>query len=139
MAMILFMALIITMVFLSMRQTYYLVEKDYYPKALEYQTRIDRMQNARMLGEKVLIENLGEQISFTFPSAFDPGAITGNIVFYRPSDGTLDLRFPIGPDTARRQLCDVASVPRGKYIVKLDYESQGKGYYQEETIFLKMY
>jgi hypothetical protein len=138
-AMILFMGLIITMVFMSMRQTYYLVEKDYYPKALEYQTRIDKMHNVSLMDEKVKVENLGEQVSFTFPAALDPEGITGSIIFYRPSDGTLDLRFPIRPDTARRQFCDVAAVPKGKYIVKVDYESQGKGYYQEETIFLKMY
>ena len=137
-AMILFMGLIITMVFFSMRQTYDLVEKDYYPKALEYQDRIDKIRNADMLDEKVKVENLGDQVAFTFPSGLQPEEISGTIMFYRPSDQKLDLSFNISADTARRQLCDVAAIPRGKYVIKLDYETGGKGYYQEETVFLKM-
>jgi len=138
-AMILFMLLLLTFMVLSIKQSYYLVEKDYYPRALEYQQKLDKINNVKSLGEKVLIENLGEHILFTFQHQFIPGEITGDIVFYRPSDGRMDKTFTIQPDTAGLQLCNVRSMPKGKYIVKLDYEVGGTGYYQEETLFLKMH
>lgn len=137
-AMILFMLLLITLVFMSMRQTYHLVEKDYYPKALEYQEMIDKTQNANQLAEKVRVENLGDEVLLTFQPAFRPFDIKGTIIFYRPSDEGMDIRIPIRPDTAGRQLCDVRHMPKGKYIVKLDYEVDNKGYYQEGSIYLKM-
>lgn len=136
-AMILFMLLIVTLVFMSMKQTYYLVEKDYYPKALEYQDRIDKTKNAELPGQRVEIENMGEEVVFVFPP-FDPEGISGSITFYRPSDEGMDARFEIRADSALRQSCNVSGLPRGKYIVKLDYEADGKGYYQEETILIKM-
>ena len=49
----------------------------------------------------------------------------------------MDVRFAIQPDTSFRQVCNVSAMPPGKYIVKLDYEVDGKGYYQEESVFLE--
>lgn len=135
-AMILFMLLIITLVYMSMRQTFHLVENDYYPKALVYQDRIDKTQNAIKLDEKVLIENIGEEVVMTFQPAFHSLEINGTIEFYRPSDRSMDIRLPIQTDSAGRQRCDIRSMQKGKYLVKLDYEVEGKGYYQEETIYL---
>ena len=62
-AIILFIGLMITLVFLSSRQEFHLVEKDYYPKALEYQQQIDKEQNSLKLSEKVLVKNTGEFIA----------------------------------------------------------------------------
>ena len=137
-AMIMFMLLIIGLVYMSMQQTFHLVENDYYPKALEYQDRIDKTQSANDLEEKVTIENLGEEVLVTFQPAFRSLEISGTIEFYRPSDRSLDISIPIKTDTAGRQLCDIRSMQKGKYLVKLDYEAGGKGYYQEESIYLKM-
>jgi len=138
-AMILFMLLLLTFMVMSMKQSFYLVEKDYYPRALEYQNKIDKIENVKLLGEKVKIENMGDHVQFSFQQTFIPNEIKGDIVFYRPSDGRLDITFPIQPDTAGQQLCNISSMTKGKYIVKLDYEVGGTGYYQEETILLKMY
>jgi hypothetical protein len=137
-AMILFMLLLITMVYMSMQQTYHLVERDYYPKALEYQDRIDKTSNADKLGEKVRIDQSDGIIYFTFPASLDPGKVRGSIMFYRPSDESMDLTFSIAPDTSGRQACNLVAVPKGKYIVKIDYEADGAGYFQEETLLLKM-
>lgn len=138
-AMILFMLLIITMVYLSMQQRYDLVERDYYPKALEYQGRIDKTQNARELGDKIRIDQAENSVIFTYPTVFDAGRINGSIVFYRPSDEHLDVVFRMEPDTSGKQVCSIEKIPAGKYIVKFEYEVEGKGYYQEETVLLKMF
>lgn len=137
-AMILFMTLLILLAFLSMNQNYDLVEKDYYPKALEYQNKIDKIQNSKALDENVKVENMGNQIQFTFQQSFNSREIKGSIIFYRPSDKRMDVSFPIQTDTSGIQICNVTDLQKGKYIVKIDYEVDGKGFYQEETILLKM-
>lgn len=45
-----FMAFIIGLVYFSVQQNFDLVERDYYPKALEYQQQIDKEENARKTG-----------------------------------------------------------------------------------------
>lgn len=138
-AMILFMALIIGFVIMSMKQDFFLVERDYYPKAIEYQDKIDKMRNAEALSGKIIINNLGSELEFLFPEGIDFNDLGGQILFYRPSDGGQDLSFPIQVDSAGRQRCQVADMAGGKYIVKIDYHTGSKGFYQEESVFLKMH
>lgn len=137
-AMILFMLLLMTFVFLSFQQEFNLVEKDYYPKALEYQDKIDKTKNAVALKEKIIIENNGEFIQLTFPSIFNPGDINGQVVFYRPSSKKEDVKFTIQANDDGIQICRVDEMLKGKYIIKVDYEVKGTGYYQEESVFIKM-
>lgn len=137
-AMILFMSLLIGFVIMSMNQTFYLVEKDYYPKALEFQGMIDKVNNAKQLSEKIKIENLGSEVRFTFQDVFEPKEISGNIVFYRPSDKDKDVNVIIKLDTALKQVYNVSGMLKGKYILKIDYQVGEKGYYQEESIMLNM-
>lgn len=137
-AMILFMALLIGFVIMSMKQTYNLVEKDYYPKALEYQDKIDKENNTKALAEKVLIEDAEDQVIFTFPGIFSPGELSGEIMFYRPSDKRMDVLIPIQLDSTSQQRYNTSGLLKGKYLIKIDYEVEGKGYYQEESILIKM-
>lgn len=137
-AMILFMLMMIVFVIMSMRQTFFLVEKDYYPKAIEYQDKIDHIQNAKSLAQRIQINNLGDHVELTFPNELPAAKIKGEIMFYRPSDVGKDVVFPISADTTHRRVCNVSGLENGKYIIKIDYQIDDVGYYQEETIFLKI-
>lgn len=137
-AMILFMVLLSGFVIMSMKQTFHLVERDYYPKAIEYQNRIDKTHNAEKLTARIEVENQGNEILLTFPRDIKPGLIKGEIVFYRPSDVGKDVVYPIEVDTNGVQVCDVSKLPKGKYILKIDYHDGNIGYYQEESVLVKM-
>jgi len=137
-AMILFMVLLLTFVFLSARQTFHLVEKDYYPQALEYQGKIGKTNNAKALDDQVKIDNRDKFILLTFQSFFEPSEITGEVVFYRPSDKGSDIVYQIKPDITGRQFFDVSKMLKGKYVIKVDYKVNGIEYFQEETVFVKM-
>ena len=138
-AIILFMAYIMTLVFMGSRQKFDLVEKDYYPKALEYQQQIDKEQNAKSLTEKVKVENQGDRLLVTFQSIFNSGDISGNYTFYRPSDVHGDIRVEIKPDTAGCQYLDLRELKKGKYILQIDYNVKGKSYFQEQPVFVRMF
>lgn len=137
-SMIAFM-LFLTVFFVMMaRQTFYLVEKDYYPKGQEYQQKIDKMDNTKLLDEQVQMENKEESLVFKFPSVFKSDEIEGKIILYRPSDGTQDIAMSIHLDSLNQHVFPVQDVLRGKYIVKIDYKDEAKEYYQEIPVLIKM-
>lgn len=132
----LFMLFLIVFFVLMIQQTYYLVEKDYYPKGLEYQQRIDKVENTKQLDEQVKIDNKGEFLVFTFQSFFNADEIDGKIVLYRPSDGKGDVKIPIELDSSRQIFYPVKNLVKGRYIVKIDYKYNDKEYYQEKSIYV---
>lgn len=130
--------LFLTVFFVMMsRQTFYLVEKDYYPKGLEYQEKIDKIENAKQLGEPIQLEYKDEYLVFTFPSVLTLGEIVGNIVLYRPSDGTKDIAMSINLDTLNQHVFPVEDLLNGKYTAKIDYTDDAKEYYQEISVIVK--
>jgi len=135
----LFMLFLITFFVLMGLRTVHLVEKDYYPKALEYQQHIEKDNNAKALDENVRIETKGETIEFKFQSIFNPDSISGYIVLYRPSGGEKDIRVSIDLDSSGYQYIPVVDLLKGKYIVKIEYFYNNKGYYQEKPVLVKMY
>ncbi len=135
----LFMLFLIVFFVLMIQQTYYLVEKDYYPKGLEYQQRIDKVENTKQLDEQVKIDNKGEFLVFTFQSFFNADEIDGKIVLYRPSDGARDIAMSIQLDSLHQHIFPVKDILKGKYIAKIEYAYEEKGYYQETPVFVKMF
>lgn len=136
-SMVVFM-LFLTVFFVMMsRQTFYLVEKDYYPKGLEYQEKIDKIENAKQLGESIRLNNKGEFLVFTFPSVITPDKVEGEIVLYRPSDGTQDIGMTIKLDSLNQHIFPVEDVLKGKYTAKIDYTDNTKAYYQEISVIVK--
>ncbi len=135
-SMIVFMLFLTVFFVLMMRQNFYLVEKDYYPKGLEYQQRIDKMENAKQLDEQVKIDNRKEFLVFTFQSFFNADEIDGKIVLYRPSDGRRDVSISIELDSSRQFFYPVKNLITGKYLVKIDYKYNDKEYYQEKSIYV---
>jgi hypothetical protein len=136
---ILFMLFIIGLVYIAVKQDFDLVEKDYYPKALEYQQQIDKEGNARSLAQSVNVENQEGQIILTFQPFFIPQDISGSIIFYRPSDKKSDLRFEIEPDSLGQQKIALSLLETGKYILQIDYQVKDKAYYQEGPVYINMY
>ncbi len=133
----LFALLLIGFFYLMISQSYDLVERDYYPKALEYQQRIDATMNAGLLSEDVKVEVDGDIVRFTFQPFFDPEGLDGNIVFYRPSEAAKDISIPVEPDSSNEQVYPVMNLFKGKYMVKIDYSCEGKKYYQESALFIE--
>ncbi len=132
-----FMVFLIGFFYLMMRESNDLVERDYYPKALEYQNRIDETRNAGLLDEQIRVENDGDFIRFTFQPFFLSDSLKGNIVFYRPSEAAKDITIPVEPDSSRQQVFPVKNLLKGKYTVKIEYTYSGKNYYQEAALFVQ--
>ncbi len=132
-----FMLMIIVFVFFMFKQNFDLVEKDYYPKSLEYQQKMDKINHTNLLPDKVKVQNNDGILSFTFPSSINLNNLTGTITFYRPSEKEGDITIAIDTDTAGMISFATDKLLKGRYIIKMDYECESKGYYQEESLVVQ--
>ncbi len=132
----LFILMIGIFAYYMFKQSNDLVERDYYPKALVYQQRIDKLNNTAQMAEKASIESMDNTVLIKFPSSFNPDSITGNVQFYRPSGVSGDVTVPIQPDSSGLMFYPLSQLMKGNYIVKIDYSYKNKGYYLEEPLFV---
>ncbi len=133
-AIILFMSFIFALVYLSTQNSINLVEKDYYPKGLKYQARIDDIKRAIPLKERFGITQTDELIILTIPE-INPDS--GSIVFFRPSDQQLDITSKIEPDSTGRIYFPHGDFKRGIYIYKIRWYENGNGFYIEDKFFIE--
>ena len=136
--MAMFMLLLIGFVYMSFQENFDLVEKDYYPKSLDFQVEIDKMDNAKEIGELISVENDGKGLQIKFPRAFNFNEVSGHLYFYRPSDKRDDQVIEIKLDSMNQQYIQTASFSKGKYTLKMDYTVGKRDYLQEETVFINM-
>ena len=74
---------------------YDLVRPDYYKHEIEYQQRIDKLNNAKTLTQNILIRRVTNGIFIDFPKNISQEKIEGSIYLYRPSNKKLDITLPI--------------------------------------------
>ena len=112
-----------------------LVETNYYEKELVYQERIDRIRNTESLPEKIRVTVSDNAIVIHYPSMVKGMVPEGNLWFYRPSDEARDFRIPVNWGDTTLQLVRRDILP-GRWLVKIEWTLDGKGYYQEESIIV---
>ncbi|MBS1638098.1 MAG: FixH family protein [Bacteroidetes bacterium] len=131
-----FVALILTLVFTSMNNKEDLVSADYYAQELKYQNRIDATNNANLAQASIDVTVLGNDIELSVPSEFNQGDLTGEILFFRPSDAGKDVKVSLKPDANGKQLLHNIGLVHGAYKVQLSWTSKGKAYYKESSVFI---
>ena len=133
---VLFVGACVVFIIYSQRQIYNMVEEDYYPKELRHEEKLVKMRNANALTTQLQL-NLGKSnLILQFPADLQGKALTGNIDIYRPSDEKLDVMIPVAVDTSLTQLIPLSRLSHGRYVVKVDWTSEGKDYFKEQDIFI---
>ncbi|MEI8049377.1 MAG: FixH family protein [Bacteroidota bacterium] len=120
-------------IYKSFQQRNDLVSEEYYPQGLEYQKQIDRFANVNALSAKIQINQDAQGLVISYPEDLKGKEIKGEIVFFRPSDETADLRDSIRIDTTLIQRIPVQKMIAGKYIAKFFWKMEGKEYASEIT------
>lgn len=130
-----FVALIVTMVVVSMRQQVDLVAPDYYAKELKYQSNIDKANNHNQLNSSLKCSINGDNIVIDFPEKHKSESISGEVLVYKPSDAKSDKIINI--ETTNGQMTIPTSVfSKGMYKVKIDWTVNNKSFYYEQVINL---
>jgi len=130
--MFLFMLLILSFVFRTFQHPIMLVEKDYYPKGLRYQDRIDERKNAQPFEKQFQIEQRDGQVMLHFPDILPD---TGNVNFFRPSNNKFDYQVNMAPKIIHQMAFDDKNFKKGKYVLKIYWEEKGKKFYVERGFY----
>ena len=136
-AIIIFVAGMGMMVFITYQNSINLVHEDYYPRELEHQTMIDKRNNALKLKKNVSIIYVDDVIEIGFPEIFDFSKLKGEIQLFRPSSGVQDVFMLIKTDDQGKRRIIADALEKGKYIVKVDWEYDGTFYFTEKEIYVK--
>jgi hypothetical protein len=129
-----FVAGILFLVFKASRESFDLVEKDYYEAELKYQDRIDENQRTGNLSEPVKVLVQDSRLLITFPKDFNGQTLEGEVHLYFPADAKKDLKqgFTAQQSTA----VTIPAGNKGMHRLKLNWKANNQSYYYEETIFL---
>lgn len=125
-----FAGFIIFMAVKSFDQNIDLVTEDYYREELNYQERINQIQQTKAQGMEAKVVLTDGLLELTFPNAPDKGEAH----LYRPSDSQFDKRFQLSP--AETMAFDRSDLLKGYYILKISWEARGQTFYQEKGIVL---
>jgi len=125
---------ILFLAYKSSQQKFDLVTENYYEAELKYQDVIDQRNNAASLSAAPQIMHTVNSLSVRLPAEFQSRNVKGEIFLYRASDKTKDTRQQF--ETANgfyeakfdRELS-------GAYALKLSWETAGKKFYIEKSIF----
>ncbi|SDJ75814.1 hypothetical protein SAMN05421823_10131 [Catalinimonas alkaloidigena] len=130
-----FVALIVTLVTLCVRQEVFLVADDYYRQEVAYQQQIDKIENARRLPQRLAMnyDPDGQQVVFSFPQR---EGCQGEIYFFRPSDATQDFRIPVQTEATGRQVVRVQAKQPGLWRIKITWQVGDQQFYDEQTVVI---
>ena len=137
-AFVVFVAVLVTMVTISMNQDISLVAEDYYKQEITYQDQINRLSNFNNLDNKPFVKKESSSVLLvTFPEGLLKNVKEGNVVLFRPSMAKLDKKWKLNPNSNGLQRIPLDNLKAGKWKVKLfwtDYKE--KEYYQEFIVIL---
>ena len=131
-----FVAMMIFLVSLCLKQEFHLVADDYYEQEIRYQSRIEQINNTKKLQSPldIKLDGVKSTVSIIYP--VDHTDIQGKINFYRPSNARLDFEVPVKPSENTQQI-DVKDLTKGKWLVKVNWSDNNVSYFFEKIIFIQ--
>jgi hypothetical protein len=127
-----FMAFLVISAF---RQNFDLVTEDYYGRELQFQNQIEKQANQLGLKDTLSCIVSDNNVIIKFPDELIQNEISGEILFFRPSDARKDVRRLINTHNGV-EIFGKELFHKGHYKVQVDYSSGGKSYYYEKSIII---
>ena len=136
---IVFFLYLIGFIVLSQMNRSDLVSDNYYDEEMAYQDQIDRMERSRKLNQQVSLNHdiQNKIIELIFPSEIDPHIISGNILFFRPSDAKQDQIHPIRLNNESIQIINVKHLTKGMWRIKIFWQLNREEYYDEKILTIE--
>jgi hypothetical protein len=111
-----------------------LVADDYYEKEVKYQEQISKMKNTTEVTKDFSIEENESHVVITFPGSAQP---EGTIVFFRPSDKTMDKSYKVALGPNHQQMISKSDLQKGRYEIRADWKEGAKQYFIKKDIFIQ--
>jgi len=127
---------VLTMISIVYATTFYkpdMVSDDYYRDEQVFQKQIDKSINTQKLEVQPSILVKEGNLVVKFPENMKD--IKGILKLFRPSDSKLDQKIELNVNDNNTFNLDLKNIQKGKWLVKINWESAGVSYYIERTIF----
>ncbi|MCW9707289.1 FixH family protein [Fodinibius salsisoli] len=117
---------------------FYVVSDNYYEKAEEYQQHIERIQHTSAMDQpvEIMLSDDKQNVTIQFPTDTNSQETDGKIQLYRPNDSSLDHTVKLTLNDQHRQSISTANLMKGKWVIKVSWTIDQKGYYKQKNIFL---
>lgn len=131
----LFVVFMILLVVACVKQNdIFLVSDDYYKQEIEYQDRIDDIANAVDLKNPVTVQLNDETNTLRIDLTKESVGSEGKVTFFRPSNPELDREFSVKLSAAGTQEFPTKSLAKGLWLIKVQWEKEGKSFYKEQKV-----
>jgi len=133
---VIFLIGMITLVIISSMQPLNLVTPDYYPKGIDYQQQINKIEKTKKLAVGIQFAQDEKLIYINFPAIDSINKPAGKVLVFFPRDNNLDREFNIEVNNSLIQTISKEGMVKGRCILKIDWSFDGVDYYQEEDMML---
>ena len=130
-----FVCMMTGLVIAAFMQDFDLVSEDYYGKELQFQSQIEKQKNQQQLSHSIQCNQRSDQLIVQFPEELWAKTIEGEIVLYRPSDATKDIKIKLRP-VFGEQIINKKKLSIGLYKIQINYTCDSKAYYFEEDLMV---
>ena len=134
---VIFLIGMLSLVIYSSMQPLNLVTPDYYPKSLNYQKKIERMERADSLETPLEIVQGKDYIFIHFPMIDSIHQPQGEIKIFYPRDNHLDHDIQIEVNDSLYQFIPKDGLTKGYCKVKVEWIHDTLDYYVEEDLFVE--
>ncbi len=135
-AFVLFIGFILTLVYKTFGVKDDLIAEDYYNQEIQYQQTLDQKTNMQTDSCNVICTISDDDIILHF---FDKSQksehVKGSVSFLRPSNASMDKQFPF-ESTNGSQHFQKSHLQHGLYIMKVQWNQNGKEYIKEEQLYI---
>lgn len=135
-AMILFMAFIITLVVRISMAKPELVADNYYEQEINFETKIKAKKNMAQLEFTPEVYAANGNIFVDLSKSIGANKVDGQVHVYRPNDANLDLNIPISKESAYPIIIPEEMLTKGVYSIQVSWNMDGKKYFSEERVYL---
>ena len=134
-----FFLFILSLVVFASFQDFHMVEENYYDKEIAYQQHIDKVSRTRQLSERLSIEldQTSGLIQIQFPTFIDPATISGDILFFRPSNAAMDRKITIDIDSNSLQEISPTGLEKGRWKLMIYWQVDTVEYFDQQEIYLQ--
>ena len=129
-----FVILISTLVLISSNNKSELVTKDYYAQELKYQDRINALNNEKDLKVSIQYKITPNEIVLSFPKSEINNSFSGEVLFFRPSDASKDLKLNLRFNSEGKQIIQKLKFTKGIYKMCITWKNDNRTFYKEQII-----
>jgi hypothetical protein len=131
-----FIVLIMAAVIKAFNTKVDLVTDDYYAQELDYQNKLDKIDNAATLSTPVQVTQQGINVVIAFPKDLK-GAPKGTVLFYRASNSAYDVSLPLSTNSDYTMSLPSARLQQGHYSVLIDWADGTAKYFNKLSIYIQ--